>query len=111
MLRKLFVLLMSVNPSSWPIRLTYLSSRISLNVAVNTALLREILEERYVSLIGQLEGFTDMRRTNNFLNIPLAAGKTDFPKRFLYSQIEVNTNPNVPKVNVGLYDPVNSFST
>ncbi len=81
------------------------------NVTANTALLREILTERYLTLIGQLEGFTDIRRTNNFLKIPLAAGKTDFPKRFLYSQIEVNTNPNVPKDNVGLFDPLPAFKT
>jgi hypothetical protein len=81
------------------------------NVTASKALLREILQERYVTLIGQLEGFNDLRRTNNFLNIPLPAGKTDFPKRFLYSQIEVNTNPNVPKDNVGLYDPVPAFKT
>jgi hypothetical protein len=81
------------------------------NVTANRALLREILEERYVTLIGQMEGFNDLRRTNNFLNIPLPGGKTDFPKRFLYSQIEVNTNPNVPKENVGLFDPVPVFKT
>lgn len=81
------------------------------NIDPDKALLREILEERYVTLIGQLEGFNDMRRTNNFLNIPLPPGKTDFPKRFLYSQIEVNTNPNVPKDNVGLFDPTPVFKS
>jgi len=77
----------------------------------NNALLREILEERYFTLIGQLEGYTDIRRTNNFLNIPNSPGKTDFPKRCLYSQIEVNTNPNVPSTGVGLYDPVPAFAS
>lgn len=76
-----------------------------------TALLREILEERYVTFIGQIEGWTDMRRTNNFLGIPLPAGKSDFPRRCLYSQGEVTTNPNVPTTGVGLFDPVTSFST
>lgn len=80
-------------------------------VTQNVALLREILEERYITLLGQLEGYTDMRRTNNFLKIPIVAGKTDFPRRYLYSQIEVNTNPNVPKSGVGLYDPVPAFAT
>lgn len=80
-------------------------------VSQNTALLREILEERYVTLLGQIEGWNDMRRTGNFLNIPLAAGKTNYPRRLLYSQIEINTNPNVPKSGVGLYDPVTSFSS
>jgi len=76
------------------------------------ALLREILEERYITLLGQIEGWNDMRRTGNFLKIPLAAGKADFPRRLLYSQGEVTTNSkNVPSSGVGLYDPVASFST
>ncbi len=81
----------------------------------NQALLREILEERYFTLIGQIEGYTDMRRTGNFLNTQLPPGKTDFPRRYLYSQIETNTNPNCAALiatgTVGLYDPVASFST
>lgn len=81
------------------------------NIAAGQALIREILEERYITLMGTLEGFTDMRRTHNFLNLPLPPGQTNYPRRFLYSQIEVNTNPNVPKDNVGLFDPVDSFST
>ncbi len=39
------------------------------NVTANAALLREILEERYITLTGQLEGFNDVRRTNNFLGL------------------------------------------
>jgi len=81
------------------------------NVPQDKALLREILEERFITLFAQIEGFNDMRRTGNYLNIPLATGKTDFPRRFLYSQIEINTNPNVPKSNVGLYDAVTSFAS
>jgi len=77
----------------------------------NTALLREILEERYVTLIGQIEGFNDERRTHNFLGIPTAPGKPNYPERCLYSQIEVNTNPNVPSTGVGLFDKVPSFKT
>lgn len=76
----------------------------------NTALLREILEERYVSFIGQFEGWNDMRRTKNFLGLPLAPGKTDFPKRMIYPQIEVNTNTRTP-TGVGLFTDVPSFST
>jgi hypothetical protein len=75
------------------------------------ALLREILEERYVTLIGQIEGFNDERRTGNFLNLPIQPGKPSYPQRCLYSQIEVNTNPNVPTTGVGLFDKVASFST
>jgi hypothetical protein len=83
------------------------------NIAQDQALLREILEERYVTLIGQIEGWNDMRRTGNFLNLPVATGKPDYPRRGLYSQIEINTNPNVLKLSqeVTLYTPVTSFST
>jgi len=79
------------------------------------ALLREILQERYVTLIGQIEGWNDMRRTGNFLNLPLPAGKTQYPLRGLYSQIEQNTNPNCYKLvnasGYGLYEPVPAFSS
>ncbi|GHN00637.1 hypothetical protein WSM22_21260 [Cytophagales bacterium WSM2-2] len=82
------------------------------NVAQDKAILREILEERYITLIGQIEGYNDMRRTDNFLKIPVAAGKSDFPRRFLYSQVEINTNPKTPSGDqVGLYVPVASFAT
>jgi len=77
----------------------------------NTALLREILEERYVSFVGQIEGWNDERRTGNFLGLPTAPGKPNYPERLLYSQIEVNTNPNVPSTGVGLFDKVPSFKT
>jgi len=76
------------------------------NLSVDQALLTEILKERYVSFIGQIEGWNDMRRTHNFLNIPVTAGKTTYPRRILYSQIEFNTNPNVPKSGIGLFDDV-----
>jgi len=70
------------------------------------ALLTEILEERYITLTGQLEVFNDIRRTKNKLNIPLKAGAPTFPQRLLYSQDEVNSNTaNVPSASVGLYDP------
>lgn len=77
----------------------------------NTALLREILEERYVTFIAQIEGFNDERRTGNFLKLPTAPGKPNYPERCLYSQIEVNTNPNVPSTGVGLFDKVAAFKT
>jgi hypothetical protein len=66
-----------------------------------------------VTLIGQIEGWNDMRRTGNFLKLPLAAGKPDYPRRGLYSQIEINTNPNVlaASQNVTLYSPVDAFTT
>jgi hypothetical protein len=74
------------------------------------ALLYEILEEKYISLTGQLEVFNDIRRTKNYLGIELKSGAAKFPQRLLYPQDEVNSNvENVPTANVGLYDetPVN----
>lgn len=75
----------------------------------NDALLREILEERYVTLTGQLEVFNDIRRTNNLLGIPVKPGNSTIPLRLLYPQSEINTNSNVPTEGVGLFEatPIN----
>jgi hypothetical protein len=59
------------------------------------SLLEEILEEKYVSMIGQLEQFNDTRRTNNALGLTPATGSS-IPQRFFYPQSEINTNPNTP---------------
>lgn len=75
------------------------------------ALLREILEERYITLLGQLEGFNDIRRTNNLLGIPVKSGNSTIPLRLLYPQSEINTNPNVPTTGVGLFDPTATNQT
>ncbi|OAQ39070.1 hypothetical protein A5893_10365 [Pedobacter psychrophilus] len=75
---------------------------------VNQALLKEIIEERYVSLIGQIEQFTDVRRTKNLLGIAPVSG-TILPQRFLYPQSELNTNTNTPKLVTGdLFKPLTS---
>lgn len=84
------------------------------SLSANAALLHEILLEKYVSEIGQIEAWTDMRRTNNLLNLPLApTSPTAFPERLLYPQIEVNTNAaNIPVLSGNpLFDAVASFST
>lgn len=65
------------------------------NLSQANALLTEILKERYVTLIGQIEQFNDVRRTKNFLKIPPTTGST-IPQRFFYAQDEINTNPNTP---------------
>ena len=71
----------------------------------NEALLKEILTEKYLSMIGQIEPFNDQRRAT-----PLAGGSAlarsvvgvtpkkgnALPQRFLYPQIEITTNPNTP---------------
>jgi starch-binding outer membrane protein, SusD/RagB family len=60
------------------------------------ALLREIMQERYIYFIGSLESFNDFGRTNNAAEIELKSGNIGTPQRFLYPQVEVNANPNTP---------------
>ncbi|MEO6729322.1 MAG: SusD/RagB family nutrient-binding outer membrane lipoprotein [Candidatus Dojkabacteria bacterium] len=75
---------------------------------VNQALLKGIVQERYVSLIGQIEQFNDLRRTKNLLGMPPLTG-TALPQRFLYPQSELNTNSNTPKLVTGdLFKPLTS---
>jgi len=77
------------------------------NIAGQTAdesLLMEIMEEKYLSMYGQIEIFTDLRRTDNMLGIPANTG-TNIPERFLYTQDEINSNSNVPSPIPGLFDP------
>lgn len=63
------------------------------------ALLREILEERYVNFMGQLEGYNDLRRvfkeTDIRVQVPLNFG-SQFPQRFIYPQFEVDMNRSIP---------------
>lgn len=63
------------------------------------AVLREVLEEKYLSVIG-LPTFYDVNRTNNFLKVPLKGrttqGKTMIPQRFIYPATEAASNSNFP---------------
>ena len=59
------------------------------------ALLREIYEERYVVFVGNIEAFTDLRRTANLAEIQLRP-YDGTPQRFLYPESEVLVNKNVP---------------
>ena len=72
------------------------------------ALLREILEERYINFRGQIEGFNDLRRTFKETDIrvpvPLNFG-TQFPQRFLYPQFEIDMNKSTPSPIPGVFDP------
>lgn len=68
---------------------------------VQTAMLYEIISQRYIFFLMQYEAFNDVRRLEKAtpvvqLSIPLYAG-TKKPQRFIYPQNEINTNPNVPK--------------
>lgn len=79
------------------------------STATGNALLLQILEEKYISLIGQTQVFHDIRRTNNAIGVPIkGVGTTVIPQRFLYSQTELNSNKNFPGLK-GLYEktPVN----
>lgn len=58
-------------------------------------LLHEILEERYIHFIGDFEAFTDIRRTDNYIGIPIKLGN-QIVQRFLYPQTEINANRSVP---------------
>ncbi|MBX2956726.1 MAG: SusD/RagB family nutrient-binding outer membrane lipoprotein [Cyclobacteriaceae bacterium] len=73
-------------------------------ITASEAILREILEERYIYFIGEFESFNDWRRTNNLLNIPIKGGNTQIPQRLLYPQTEVDANRNTPSPLPGIYD-------
>ena len=66
-------------------------------------LLKEILEEKFISLIGQLQPYHDIRRTGNLLEIPPKTG-SQIPQRFLYPQDEIDNNPNTPDPVPGLFE-------
>jgi len=72
------------------------------------ALLREILEERYVTLFGLMQPFNDLRRTLNETNVrvPVAPSSgNQLPQRFLYPQTEIDRNENVPSPIPDFFEP------
>lgn len=75
-------------------------------IAKNDALLREILEERYVTFYCQTIGWNDERRNRTsavgIKLIPNAGMR--LPSRFIYSQNEINGNPLAPKPVPGVFD-------
>ena len=76
------------------------------------ALLANILEERYLAFIGQIEGYNDLRRTQKetTVTVPVPPNTgNQIPQRFLYPQGEVNGNSSVPNPIPGLFTatPVN----
>jgi hypothetical protein len=60
-----------------------------------TALLREILTEKYIALFGSIEPFNDYKRTC-FPNVTPTASGQKIPARLLYDARERQTNTNVP---------------
>jgi hypothetical protein len=71
-------------------------------------LMYEIIQEKYASLVGQIEVFNDFRRTENLLGLTPTAGSA-FPERYLIPQNELDGNPNAPSPIPGLFEktPVN----
>ncbi|MCX2743636.1 SusD/RagB family nutrient-binding outer membrane lipoprotein [Mangrovivirga sp. M17] len=77
-------------------------------ISQDDALLREILEERYITLFGQIEGFNDMRRTINesIVRVPVQPNTgNELPQRFIYPQSEIDRNSSTPDPIPGLFDP------
>lgn len=75
------------------------------SAATGDQLLAQILEEKYISLPGSLQVFHDARRTKNLIGIPIKGSKnTNIPQRFLYPQVEINSNANFPGI-VELFTP------
>jgi starch-binding outer membrane protein, SusD/RagB family len=76
----------------------------------SSSLLYEIVEEKYCSLVGQIEVFNDFRRTRNLLGLAPTVTGSAFPERFLIPQGEVDANSNVPNPLPKLLDrtPVNN---
>jgi len=71
------------------------------------ALLREIIEERYVSGFGTFMPFNDVRRlrasdSDLVVPFPLNPGGTQQPERLPYSETEINANGNIDE-DPGLY--------
>lgn len=78
------------------------------SLSANDALLREILEEKYVCLFGQVEAFSEIRRTGNILGLPPNKGSL-MPERYLYPQTEINANSSTPSPIPGLYEKTTLF--
>lgn len=78
------------------------------NISADDALLREILEERYITLFGQVEGFNDTRRTENesVVRVPVQPNVgNQLPQRFIYPQSEIDRNSNVPNPIPNFFEP------
>ena len=72
--------------------------------SASDALMHEIIEEKYISLVGQIEVYNDMRRTGNLLDLPSTTSNS-YPERFLVPQDEIDANINAPDPIPDLYEP------
>ncbi len=75
-------------------------------LSTNQALLREILQERYLTFFGQVLGFNDLRRTRNeAVGVKLTPSTgSQLPERLLYSESEINSNTSVPRPVPGIFE-------
>jgi hypothetical protein len=74
-----------------------------------SALLKEIMTQKYIALFNQAETFNDWRRTNNIIgllpNTTVGAVRNEIPRRFPYSLGEKSYNSNCPQTTT-LWDRV-----
>lgn len=70
--------------------------------SVNANILYEVVEEKYASLVGQIESFNDLRRTNNLLGLTAKGSVGSLPERFIYPADELNANTNAPTA-IGIF--------
>lgn len=81
------------------------------NIAVDRAVLREIIEERYVTGFSTFMPFNDARRlrasdSDVIVPFPLNNGTTTInPQRLLYPQDEIDGNSNIPNPIPDLFTP------
>lgn len=80
------------------------------NITTDRAVLREIIEERYVTGFSTYMPFNDVRRlraeTDILVPFPLnTTSATVNPQRFLYAQDEINNNSNIPNPIPDLFTP------
>jgi len=81
------------------------------NITTDRAILREIIEERYVSGFTTYMPFDDVRRlrkSDSDLIVPFPLNTSDAtmnPQRFLYPRSEIDANTNVPSPLPDLFTP------
>lgn len=84
------------------------------NVSELQAFLREVLEERYVYFIGDLEAFSDYMRVNVDTDVPqymqLKTGFGGEPLRFIYPQSEIDANSSFPGTAPAVTDPLPMYN-
>lgn len=87
-------------------------------IATNDALYREIIQEKYISMLGTIEVFNDMRRNGfgsfasqqNWQVVGITPNTgSQIPQRFIISQAEINSNTSAPTPTPGLFQKTEVF--